>query len=90
MVLDALLKIKNEQVGGTVGGCFPCLKRSFCLQDPSLTLRRSCREGICGSCAMNIAGTNGLACLTPIDESFSPKTNTVKCVGSHLLCFEPS
>ena len=45
MVLDALLKIKNEQ-------------------DPGLTFRRSCREGICGSCAMNLDGTNGLACLT--------------------------
>ena len=33
-------------------------------QDQSLSLRRSCREGICGSCAMNIDGTNGLACLT--------------------------
>ena len=59
MMLDALLKIKNEQ-------------------DPSLTLRRSCREGICGSCAMNIAGTNGLACLTAIDKSVSPKTGTIK------------
>lgn len=49
MVLDALLKIKNEI-------------------DPSLTFRRSCREGICGSCAMNIDGTNTLACIKPIDE----------------------
>ncbi len=30
--------------------------------DPTLTLRRSCREGICGSCAMNIDGANTLAC----------------------------
>ncbi len=37
-------------------------------QDPSLTFRRSCREGICGSCAMNIDGTNTLACTKPIDE----------------------
>ena len=44
MVLDALIKIKNEI-------------------DPSLTFRRSCREGICGSCAMNIGGINTLACL---------------------------
>ena len=36
--------------------------------DPSVTFRRSCREGICGSCAMNIDGTNTLACLKPIDE----------------------
>jgi len=34
--------------------------------DSSLTFRRSCREGICGSCAMNIDGANGLACLTKI------------------------
>ena len=36
--------------------------------DTSLTFRRSCREGICGSCAMNIDGTNTLACLKPIEE----------------------
>lgn len=36
--------------------------------DPSLTFRRSCREGICGSCAMNIDGTNTLACLKPIED----------------------
>ena len=36
--------------------------------DPSLTFRRSCREGICGSCSMNINGTNTLACLTPIEQ----------------------
>jgi len=49
MVLDALIKIKNEI-------------------DTTLTLRRSCREGICGSCAMNIDGTNTLACTKAIDE----------------------
>src|SRR5271154_5452594 len=49
MVLDALIKIKNEV-------------------DSSLTFRRSCREGICGSCAMNIDGTNTLACLKPIED----------------------
>jgi succinate dehydrogenase / fumarate reductase, iron-sulfur subunit len=48
MVLDALIKIKNEI-------------------DTTLTFRRSCREGICGSCAMNIDGTNTLACLKAID-----------------------
>ena len=37
-------------------------------QDPSLTFRRSCREGICGSCSMNIAGRNGLACTTAIED----------------------
>jgi succinate dehydrogenase (ubiquinone) iron-sulfur subunit len=55
MVLDALLKIKNEQ-------------------DPSLTFRRSCREGICGSCAMNMDGDNGLACLTKISAASSAST----------------
>ncbi len=49
MVLDALIKIKNEI-------------------DPTLTFRRSCREGICGSCAMNIDGTNTLACTKGVDE----------------------
>ncbi|MDB5714952.1 MAG: succinate dehydrogenase iron-sulfur subunit [Sphingomonadales bacterium] len=37
-------------------------------QDSSLTFRRSCREGICGSCAMNIDGSNTLACLKPIED----------------------
>ena len=55
MVLDALLKIKNEV-------------------DSTLTLRRSCREGICGSCSMNIDGTNTLACTKPLKEI----KNTVK------------
>lgn len=36
--------------------------------DPTLTFRRSCREGICGSCAMNIDGTNTLACTKGLDE----------------------
>jgi succinate dehydrogenase / fumarate reductase iron-sulfur subunit len=49
MVLDALIKIKNEI-------------------DPTLTFRRSCREGICGSCAMNIDGTNTLACTKAIED----------------------
>merc|ERR1712173_308159 len=35
-------------------------------QDPTLTFRRSCREGICGSCAMNVDGTNTLACLSRV------------------------
>ena len=49
MVLDALIKIKNEI-------------------DSTLTFRRSCREGICGSCAMNIDGLNTLACTLAIDD----------------------
>ncbi|XP_057808991.1 succinate dehydrogenase [ubiquinone] iron-sulfur subunit 3, mitochondrial [Salvia miltiorrhiza] len=42
--------------------------------DSSLTYRRSCREGICGSCAMNIDGTNTVACLKPIDPDTSTTT----------------
>lgn len=60
MVLDALIKIKNEM-------------------DPTLTFRRSCREGICGSCAMNIGGTNTLACISKID------TNTSKSLKVYPL-----
>lgn len=55
MVLDALIKIKNEI-------------------DPTLTFRRSCREGICGSCAMNIDGENTLACIKEIDKSDNVST----------------
>ncbi|HIJ21830.1 MAG: succinate dehydrogenase iron-sulfur subunit [Gammaproteobacteria bacterium] len=44
--------------------------------DPGLTFRRSCREGICGSCAMNIAGTNTLACTKSLDE-FKGKEITI-------------
>jgi succinate dehydrogenase / fumarate reductase iron-sulfur subunit len=49
MVLDALIKIKNEV-------------------DSTLTFRRSCREGVCGSCAMNIDGANTLACTKYISD----------------------
>nr|WP_279303114.1 succinate dehydrogenase iron-sulfur subunit [Marinicaulis flavus] len=55
MVLDALVKIKNEI-------------------DPTLTFRRSCREGICGSCAMNIDGMNWLACTRFLSETADPAT----------------
>lgn len=40
--------------------------------DPTLTFRRSCREGVCGSCAMNIDGLNTLACTRGIDEVATP------------------
>ncbi|OMP04108.1 hypothetical protein COLO4_09947 [Corchorus olitorius] len=42
--------------------------------DSSLSYRRSCREGICGSCAMNIDGTNTVACLKPIDADINKPT----------------
>ncbi len=37
-------------------------------QDPSLSFRRSCREGVCGSDGINMNGKNGLACMTPVSE----------------------
>src|SRR5712672_4203322 len=40
--------------------------------DPTLTFRRSCREGVCGSCAMNIDGLNTLACTQAIDDVAAP------------------
>ncbi|KAK6175371.1 hypothetical protein SNE40_013848 [Patella caerulea] len=42
--------------------------------DPTLTFRRSCREGICGSCSMNINGTNTLACINKIDSNLNKGT----------------
>lgn len=44
------------------------LERLKAEQDPGLTYRRSCREGVCGSDGMNINGTNGLACITLLSE----------------------
>jgi succinate dehydrogenase iron-sulfur subunit len=41
-------------------------------QDDSLSFRRSCREGVCGSDAMNINGRNGLACITPLKDLKKP------------------
>ena len=41
-------------------------------QDNSLSLRKSCREGVCGSDAMNINGRNGLACITPVRDLHEP------------------
>ena len=42
--------------------------------DPTLAFRRSCREGVCGSCAMNIDGENTLACTKAMDEIGGPVT----------------
>ena len=41
-------------------------------RDDSLAFRRSCREGVCGSDAMNINGRNGLACITPLEDLTQP------------------
>jgi succinate dehydrogenase / fumarate reductase iron-sulfur subunit len=55
-----------------VGECGPMVLDALIAiksnHDSSLSFRRSCREGICGSCSMNINGTNQLACITPIDN----------------------
>ena len=58
-------KIDMDEAGTMVLDALIHIKNKI---DPTLTFRRSCREGICGSCAMNIDGTNTLACLKPIDE----------------------
>lgn len=41
-------------------------------QDETLSFRRSCQEGVCGSDGMNINGTNGLACITPLSDLKQP------------------
>lgn len=57
MILDALIQIKE-----TIDPTF-----TFRRYGPVIALNcSSCREGICGSCSMNINGENGLACITPI------------------------
>ncbi|MGH6679066.1 MAG: succinate dehydrogenase iron-sulfur subunit [Bradyrhizobium sp.] len=62
--------------------------------DSTLTFRRSCREGVCGSCAMNIDGTNTLACTKPIDSMKGsvtiyplPHMNVVKDLVPDLTVF---
>lgn len=69
MVLDALIKIKNEM-------------------DPSLTFRRSCREGICGSCAMNVDGVNTLACLCRIEKDKDTKIYPLPHSKCSRLCVQ--
>ena len=66
MVLDALIRIKNEI-------------------DPTLTFRRSCREGICGSCAMNIDGVNTLACLCRIPTTPSQETRVYPLPHTYVV-----
>ncbi len=63
------VKLNRQECGPMVLDALIYIKENI---DRSLSFRRSCREGICGSCAMNINGKNRLACLTPIEE-----TNTI-------------
>ena len=71
------------------GGCGPMVLDALIAikneQDGTLKFRRSCREGICGSCAMNIDGVNTLACLKPISEvkkdiNIINKNNNIKYI----------
>lgn len=47
-------------------------------QDPTLSMRKSCREGVCGSDAMNINGRNGLACITRVRDLIVDMSNLFK------------
>src|SRR4051794_19617106 len=70
MVLDVLIKIKNEM-------------------DSTLTFRRSCREGICGSCAMNIDGINTLACISKINKDNAKSIKIYPLPHSEYLFHPP-
>ena len=61
-------KIDEKQCGPMVLDALFYIKNNI---DNTLSFRRSCREGICGSCAMNINGKNTLACLKPIESNIS-------------------
>ena len=63
-------QIDTFEIGGEIAGPMVLdvlikIKDSI---DSTLTFRRSCREGICGSCAMNIDCVNTLACTTPVAD----------------------
>ena len=60
--------VNKEECGTMVLDALIHIKNNV---DKTLGFRRSCREGICGSCAMNINGKNKLACLTPIENKMS-------------------
>jgi len=60
--------IERKEVGPMVLDALIHIKNNV---DKTLGFRRSCREGICGSCAMNINGKNCLACLTPIEDKMA-------------------
>lgn len=71
MVLDALIKIKVNSLRFYTTGPKSIFQNDI---DPTLTFRRSCREGICGSCSMNIDGVNNLACLAAINLDTKKET----------------
>ncbi len=47
-------------------------------QDPSISFRRSCREGVCGSDGLNINGKNGLGCITPLSEAIKSNKLSIR------------
>eukprot|EP00882_Tetradesmus_deserticola_P005716 GHRQ01006018.1.p1 GENE.GHRQ01006018.1~~GHRQ01006018.1.p1 ORF type:complete len:175 (+),score=59.53 GHRQ01006018.1:245-769(+) len=69
---DAAAQPKYESFKVDINSCGPMMLDVLLKikdeQDQSLALRRSCREGICGSCAMNIDGQNNLACLSKVNR----------------------
>jgi succinate dehydrogenase / fumarate reductase, iron-sulfur subunit len=60
-----IFEIDEDQCGGKVLDAIITIKNQI---DSSLTFRRSCREGVCGSCAMNVNGKNTLACTKAISD----------------------
>src|ERR1700752_723382 len=58
-------EVENKSCGPMVLDALIAIKGTY---DSSLSFRRSCREGICGSCAMNINGVNTLACTTAAQD----------------------
>ncbi len=79
---DDAPKMKDYQLEVEEGQDMMVLDALIALKekDPSLSYRRSCREGVCGSDGMNINGKNGLACITQLSETV--KNN--KLVLRHL------
>ena len=59
---------KLEHVGVSDPMLLTLLERLKCEQDNSLSFRRSCREGVCGSDGMNVNGLNALACIMPLSK----------------------
>ena len=47
-------------------------------QDPSISFRRSCREGVCGSDGLNMNGKNGLGCITPLSEAIKSNKLSIR------------
>ncbi|WP_406663059.1 succinate dehydrogenase iron-sulfur subunit [Gallaecimonas sp. GXIMD1310] len=68
--VDAKPRMQEYQLDASEGGDMMVLDALIKLkeQDPTLSFRRSCREGVCGSDGINMNGKNGLACITPLSS----------------------